>query len=69
MSIDLKPTSQQQSRGTWRQWSKLARVRIGCVLMLIVALSLFSWWWPRRGTVAVVSVGGWVGALIAYQQR
>ncbi len=62
MSIDLKPTSQQQSRGTWRQWSKLARVRIGCVLMLIVALSLFSWWWPRRGTVAVVSVGGWVGA-------
>ncbi len=63
MSIDLKPTSQQHPRRTWRQWSKLARVRIGLVLMLIVALSLFSWWWPRRGMVVVVSVGGWINAV------
>ena len=58
MSIDLKPTSQQQSRGTWRQWSKLARVRIGFVLMLIVASFAFLVWWPRRTVVAVLLMGG-----------
>ena len=26
--------------------------------MLIVVVSIFSWWWPRRGIVAVVWMGG-----------
>ena len=58
MTISSPSTPPQQPRRTWRQWSKLARVRIGLVLMLIVAISLFSWWWPRRGMVAIAWMGG-----------
>ncbi len=64
MSIDLRPTLQQQPRRTWRQWSKLARVRIGFVLMLIVALSLFSWWLPRWNSLAAI----WGGAQVFCDQ-
>ena len=58
MPANLNTHSPSQPRRTWRQWSKLARVRIGFVLMLIAALSLFSWWLPRRNTLAAI----WGGA-------
>ena len=53
MNTEASPAPSQQPRRTWRQWSKQARVRIGFVLLLIVVLSLFSWWWPRRGMVSI----------------
>ena len=58
MNTEASPTPSQQPRRTWRQWSKLARVRIGFVLMLIVAISVCSWWLPRRGIVAITWMGG-----------
>ncbi len=58
MSIDSKPSLPHKPRRTWRQWSKLARVRIGFVLMLIVAISVFSWWWPRRNMLVIEWGGG-----------
>ena len=58
MSTELKLPLPQSPRRTWRRCSRLARVRIGFVLMLIVAISVFTWWWPRRGIVAVVWMGG-----------
>ena len=58
MSPDSNTPLPKQPRRTWRQWSKRTRVRIGFVLMLIVAISAFSWWWPRRGMVAIVWAGG-----------
>ena len=61
MSPDSNTPLPKQPRRTWRQWSKRTRVRIGFVLMLIVAISAFSWWWPRRGMVAVAWIGGDVG--------
>lgn len=36
----------------------LARVRISIVLLLVVAISAFALWWPRRGVVAVLIMGG-----------
>ena len=50
-------TTEQHPRRTWRQWSKLARVRIGFVLMLIVAISAFAAWLPRRNMLAVMMAG------------
>ena len=50
-------TTEQHPRRTWRQWSKLARVRIGFVLMLIVAISAFAAWLPRRNMLAVRMAG------------
>ena len=61
MSSETPSLPPKQPRRTWRQWSKLARVRIGFVLMLIVAISVFTWWLPRRGVVAVAWIGGRVG--------
>ena len=61
MTASVPSTPLQQPRRTWRQWSKLARVRIGFVLMVIVAISVFTWWWPRRGMVAIAWMGGDVG--------
>lgn len=58
MPADLNTHSPSQPRRTWRRWSKLARVRIGFVLLLIVALSLFNWWLPRRNSLAAF----WGGA-------
>lgn len=58
MNTEAPLTPSQQLRRTWRQWSKLARVRIGFVLLLIVAISAWSVWWPRRGMVAVAAMGG-----------
>ncbi len=55
---DTDSSAPHQHRRTWRQWSKLARVRIGFVMMLIVAISVFTVWWPRRGVLAVVLRGG-----------
>ena len=60
MTTETPVVPTQRPRRTWRQWSKLARVRIGCVLMLIVAISVFSLWWPRRGIVSVAWMGGGV---------
>ena len=57
MTAESPPPPLQQPRRTWRQWSKQTRVRIGFVLMLIVAISVFTLWWPRRGIMAVVRVG------------
>ena len=58
MNTEASPTPSQQPRRAWRQWSKLARVRIGFVLLLVVAISVFALWWPRRGVVAVLFMGG-----------
>lgn len=60
MTTEFPPAADrpQRPRRTWRQWSKLARVRIGFVLMLIVAISVCSWWLPRRGIVAITWMGG-----------
>ena len=52
-------TTEQHPRRTWRQWSKLARVRIGFVLMLIVAISAFAAWLPRRNMLAVMMALMW----------
>lgn len=58
MSSNANTPLPKQPRRTWRQWSKLTRVRIGFVLMLIVAICLFLLWLPRRGMVAVAREGG-----------
>ena len=68
MSSNANTPLPQRPRRTWRQWTKLVRVRIGFVLMLIVAISVFTVWLPRRGVWAVVLMGGNVSDPQAAQQ-
>ncbi|MEK6258807.1 MAG: hypothetical protein AABP62_09305 [Planctomycetota bacterium] len=58
MSTDSKLPLPQRPRRTWHQWSKLARVRIGFVLMLIAGVSLCGFWLPRRNVIAIAMFGG-----------
>lgn len=41
-----------------RPWLSRLWVRVTLVLSLVFAICLVSWWWPRRGMVAVWRVGG-----------
>ena len=57
MSSDSNLTSPQCPRRTWCQRSKLARVRIAFALMLIIVISIGSWWWPRRSLLTLHFLG------------
>ena len=56
MSIGL--SLPQKPRRTWRQWSKLTRVRIDCIVLPIFATPILNFLWWRQGIVYVVWLGG-----------
>jgi hypothetical protein len=58
MTARPQPLESKRPRRTWRQWSRLLWVRISLVLLLILAISIGSLWWPRRGIMAVVRASG-----------
>ena len=54
------PATPEVLRAPPRPWLRRLWVRVSLVLLLIGAISVATWWWPRRTMVAVWWVGGHV---------
>lgn len=52
------PATPEVLRARPRPWLSRLWVRVSLVLLLIGAIGIASWWWPRRTMVAVWWVGG-----------